>query len=273
MLPPMPALTLSIALAAALLTQLGHESCHGVAAWLVGGDVLWFNLFAVDSQLPTGAGEAPKALVAASAALMNMAIGVLSAASMRQTAVRRRPGVRLFAFYMAAFGLLTGFGYLLIDALFYQPGALGDWKTVIAVLGGSAGPRMSIGAIGAAGVLYTFFWLPHAALSFVADPTCLDARRRFTRVALLGAYLMVAVLVTTLAIWHPLGSEAGVFIVGSHYFFGYFAVAWGFPMATYWSTKRLPPSRECTPLDDVSPMPWVGLATGMLIVAVVALFA
>lgn len=255
--------TVPIALIAALAVQIGHEAVHAVTAWLVGARVTWFHLFAVDSE---GASAIGGVVVAASAALVNILVALGCMAAFHRDGLKRRPSARLLVFCLAAFNLFTGFGYLMTNALFYSAEAAGDWNRVITHLGGGWGVRLPILLVGVAGTAYGFFWVPRAAQQFVADPVDRSQRIAVGRAVLLVPYLAISALMTALAVGHPLGSANGVVIVGLHYWFGYFALGWGFPMSAFWLTGNLP-SR-----DDTTPLP-AGWSPGWNTVAALLLLA
>lgn len=261
---------LALAVLGALVAQVLHEACHGVAAVAVGGKWRAFNLFAVDWG-PETLEEGRKLVIEASPALLNIVIGLLAAFLFSRAWARRRPLASLFLMYTAGYSLLMGFGYLLVDPLFYQPGGenLGDWKKVIDMLGGSWGVRLPLLLVGTAGVLGAFFWLARAGLCFARDATDKAERRRVARPLLLLPYLVINVLFTVLSLWHPLGAE-GIFIVAFQYWFGYSGFFWAFFLAAYWLDVKgsLAGSR---PLPQGVSWPWVTAAGCALLVAIVVL--
>ena len=261
--------TLPIALTAALLVQIGHEAVHAITAQLTGAQVIWFNLFAVNSEGATPTGSL---LIAGSAAVVNILLAMVCIVLFSQESLKARPSWRLFVLYFGAFNLFTGFGYLMINGLFYSPGAAGDWNTVITHLGGGWGVRLPILLMGMGGTLYGFFWVPQAAQHFVANPAEKTERAAFGLGGLLIPYLVVNILLTILAIWHPLGTGNGILLVGLHYWFGYFAIGWGFPMAALWLTRKLPSQNETTPLPDGLNLPWLGAAIVLIIISLLVLF-
>ena len=261
--------TLPIAITASLLVQMGHEAVHALTTWLVGAQVVWFNLFAVNDA---GASPTGSLLISGSAALVNILLALACIALFSNASLKARPSLRLFVFYFGAFNLFTGFGYLMTNGLFYSSGRLGDWNSVIAYYDGSWAVRLPVILIGVAGTLYGFFWVPQSAQHFVANPTDKAERVAWGLGALLIPYLVINTLMTILAIWHPLGTANGVLLVGLHYWFGYFAVGWGFPMCALWLTRNLPSKDDTTPLPNISNLIWFGLVVILFIICLLVLF-
>jgi hypothetical protein len=261
--------TLPIALAAALLVQMGHEGVHALTTWLVGAQLVWFNLFAVND---VGASPTGSLLISGSAAVVNILLSFACIALFSNASLKARPSLRLFVFYFGAFNLFTGFGYLMTNGLFYSSGRLGDWNSVIAYFDGSWAVRMPVILIGVAGTLYGFFWVPQSAQHFVANPADKAERVTWGLGALLIPYLVINTLMTILAIWHPLGTGNGVLLVGLHYWFGYFAVAWGFPMCALWLTRNLPSKSDTTPLPNELNLIWLGVVAILFIISLFVLF-
>lgn len=253
----------AVAFVAALAVQLFHELCHGVTALIVGGDWQRFSLFAVDTAVAGSDADVRDAIIAGAAAILNIVtavvvIAVLSRAHRRGTG----PLTRLFLTYLAGYSLLTGFGYLFIDGLFRGEGGLGDWSRVLAWLDAGWPAQVIVGVVGLAGIVFTFIWLPTAMLRFIPDG---PDRVRTSIVLHQAPYVVVNVVFTVLAIWHPAGTDGTVAVV-LQYWFGSFALFWGGFMAAWWLT----PKREGVPLPDRAGVGWaiasvVGLAVAVAV--------
>lgn len=260
-----------IALVAALVVQNVHEICHGLAALLVGAQWRIWNLFAVDIVYGDTLGLWGKLLIEANPAIVNILCGLLGVALFSRPWALRRPTLRLFLMFFGAYSLFMGFGYLMSDPLFYQPGAsqYGDWKQVIAMLGGGWGVRLPIFAIGIAGWVWGFFWLGRSALRFGEVLPSQAQRLRLAQVLLLIPYIVINLLFTILSFWHPLGAD-GVVLTLSQYWGGYAGFIWAFLLAAYWLKIN-------TPLSDVTALPkrvrpgWLVLAAVAFVVAVTVL--
>jgi hypothetical protein len=252
----------AVAFVAALTVQVLHEVCHGIAAILVGGRWAALNLFASNDELGEAAGTWREGLVAGNAAIVNL---VLGAVAVVWFARERRPQLRLFVLYAGAYSLLLGFGYLVFDPLFRFEQGEGDWARVLQLLDAGWPLRLLVAAVGAAGVVFAFIWVPRAALRFVADPGSRRDRVRTAAALLLPAYLVVNVVMTVLASWHPLGAD-GVVAVATQYWLGYFAIFWGFFMTGWWLAA---PTAPTTPLPARLSPGWCAAAVVGLVVAVV----
>lgn len=252
---------IAIAVLAVLAEQIGHELTHGIAALIVGKDWQIFNLFAVYTAWPGAADAFGDGVVAASAALMNIATGFI-AVLLFGTA--RRPRWRLFWLYFAGFSLLAGFGYLMVDPLFYRPNEnnLGDWQKMVDLWGGTWAVRAPISAVGAAGVLFVFLWLPRAVVKLGDGSTDSASRVGLARTLLLIPYLVVCAIFTVLALWHPLGMN-GLILMALKYWMGFSAFFWGFFITGYWANFR-------RPISDPTPLPG-GLATAWVAAAAIGL--
>lgn len=251
---------IATAFVAALTVQVFHELCHGVAALLVGGRFEALNLFAARTTEPVGGWQ--EVIVAGNAAIMNI-IGAILAMLLL---FRVRAGLgRMFLLYFGAYSLFTGFGYLMFDALFRVEQGTGDWARVLALLDGGWALRAAIAAIGTAGVVWSFFWVPRAVLRLVPDPA---DRVRTGGAMLLVPYFVINIVVTVLALWHPLGAE-GTAAVVLQYWLGSFPLFWGFFMVGWWLDvkKRMPGS---WPADRAS-IGWAVAAVVTLLVAAVVL--
>lgn len=252
---------LAVGLLASLLQQVLHESTHGVTALLVGKRWELLHLFASGSSWAGAADARADAVVAGSAALLDILVAAICIILFYRRFAVERPMLRLFLLYLGAFSLFSGFGYLMVDALFFDasdPGP-GDWKRVIQVLGGGWGIRLPVLLIGAAGSLAGFFWLPYSTLRLTAPPLDRPTRVRLAFALLMAPYLATSALFTVLALWHPLGAE-GTLLVALKYWFGDVGFFWGFFIAGYWANVRRPPPRP-------SPLP-ARPARGWLIASV-----
>lgn len=262
---------LAAALLGALAAQVLHEAFHGITAVLVGAQWQAFNLFAVLWDWPTTSNETGTALVEAVPALVNILLGFLGVYLFGLTARQQRSMLALLFMYFAAYNLFMGFGYLLVDSLFYQPGSeqVGDWQKVIQILGGSWAVRLPLLLIGAGGMLWGFFWLARATLRFASDASDKAERVRVALPLLLIPYLVINGLFTILAIWHPLGGQ-GLFVVAFQYWFGYVGFFWAFFLAAYWLDVDQPLPNPITLPQNLSPT-WIGLAGISLLLAVTIL--
>lgn len=227
------------ALLGALSAQVLHEAFHGIMAVLVGGEWIAFNLFAVLWGWPHGPNEVGTLLVEGTPALVNILAGALSVYLFGLAARKNRTMLALFLLYFAGYNLFMGFGYLLVDSAFFSHGddQVGDWQKVIHILGGSVAVRFFFGLVGAAGVLWGFFWVARSTLRFVVDFENKSERVRVALMTLLVPYLAVNSVVTLLAFWHPLGIQ-GMALVALQYWFGYVGYLWGFFLAGYWLDKK-----------------------------------
>jgi hypothetical protein len=176
---------------------------------------------------------------------VNIATGLLAVALFAAGGLRARPRLRLFTMYFAAYSLLAGFGYLMIDPLLYQPGAAGDWKKIIGLMGGGWGVRAPIALFGLAGLIFAFIWMSRAVLRFGAPGDDPRSRSRLTAPLLLVPYFVVNAIFTGLAFWHPLGAE-GIFLEGFKYWGG-FASFFGAHFVAMHRSKA-PPAGEISPL-------------------------
>jgi hypothetical protein len=170
----------------------------------------------------------------------------------------------LFLYYLTAYNLFAGFGYLFTDPLFYQPGGenLGDWKKIVDMLGGGWNVRLPISLIGAAGVLWGFFWVARNAHAFIPDDQ--PERFRYALLLLLLPYLVNNAIFITLAVVGGLPPEV-VPIVAIQYIFGYFGIGWGAFMAGLWIPA--PAGLERSALPDSIPWGWVASSLVLLAIA------
>ena len=151
-----------LALAAAVLQQIVHESTHGFVALAVGKHWDMLNLFASGTSWPGEPIPSGDGWVAGSAAIVDIIAGGVGLLLLNHATLIARPRWRQALFYYAAISWIAGFGYLFIDAIFFSPGGsnIGDWRKVIALFGGSWSVRLPILAIGLAGTLATYVWMP-----------------------------------------------------------------------------------------------------------------
>ncbi len=263
---------LAAALLGALAAQVLHEACHGITAVLVGAQWQAFNLFAVLWEWTTLPHELGTLLVEAMPALLNILLGFLGVFLFGRTARRQRAMPALFWMYFAAYNLFMGFGYLFVDPLFYRPGndQVGDWQKVIQILGGSWAIRLPLLLIGAAGVLGGFFWLARSALRFAGDAGDKAERVRVALPLLLAPYLVINVLFTILAVWHPLGGQ-GLFVVAFQYWFGYAGFFWGFFLAAYWLDVHKPLPNPIVLPGQPRPVWWIVAGLTLLLAMAVLL--
>jgi hypothetical protein len=262
----------AIALFAATLEQIVHEVTHGVAGVIVGKRWEALHFFACLTTWPGEASPAGDGVVAGSAAIVNLLCAAASIALLARGALPRRPLARLLLFYFAAFSLLSGFGYLMVDPLFYNPEGdnLGDWKKIVALLGGGWAVRAPIAAIGAAGSLWGFFWLPRAALGFRREGLLPSDRGRFLASLVVAPYVMVNIVFGVFSLWHPLGAS-GVVVVLMKGVMGYSAFVWAPLIARSGWMPRFP-APGATVLPPRIHGPWlvaalvaVGLAASALL--------
>jgi hypothetical protein len=248
----------AIALLAALSEQLLHEVCHGLAGLLVGARWEMLHLFASGESWPDGEGSVfGDIVISGGAAVVNIATGLLAVALFASGVTRSRPRLRLFTMYFAAYSLLAGFGYLMIDPLLYQPGAAGDWKKIVGLLGGGWGVRAPIALLGLAGLIFAFVWISRAVLRFGAPGDDPRSRSRLTAPLLLVPYFAVNAIFTGLAFWHPLGAE-GVFLEAFKYWSGFGSFIGAHFVAMHRS--KAPPAEEISPLPAGVSWPAVAVA-------------
>lgn len=255
------------ALLGVLTAQVLHEACHGLAAVLVGAEWQAFNLFAVLWAWPGAANETGALIIEANPALINILTGLLAAFLFTRPSVRQHSMLSLYLMYFAGYSIFMGFGYLLIDPLFYQSGGenLGDWKKVIDMLGGSWAVRLPLLLVGAAGTMWGFFWLAGAAMRFAKDATDKSERQRVALPLLLIPYFTINILFTIFSLWHPMGPE-GIVVVVFQYWFGYIGFFWAFFFAAYWLNYKTPYA-DARPLPDKVSVPWAVAAGIALFVA------
>ena len=261
---------ISIALVAVLATQVFHESCHAIASVLVGARLKWFNLFAVDHDWVGEMNRWGEIIIAGNAPLMNLVTGGMAAALFSRRWVMRRPTLRLFLLYFGIYSLSTGFGYLIRDALVYQPEGqnLGDLSRVLELLDETWPVRILMGLIGAAGYRWVMLWLARSTLRFGEGMAERSRRLRLALSLLMAPYLTINVIFTVLSFWHPIGTD-GILVTAFQYWIGYsaFLLAFG---ASYWTEVDTAPP-DATPLQIRLSWPWAAGAAVALGVAVAVL--
>ncbi len=253
--PPSPRslwiLAVGLGLGAFVLEQVAHECCHGLTALAVGGRWDWLHFFAVGSEVSPEAPRSARLAVPAGAALWDIALGAVAFLVSRRTS---RPTLRLFSVYLAAFCWFAGFGYLFFDAATYDPEGtdLGDWKRVLQILGDVPLARLVVGAVGLAGYLGAFYWLPRALTRFAGEE-----RWPLARALAWGPYLGANLLATALAWSHPIG-DGGLGLVLSKGWLGFSGFFWA-----AWMARSEPPSEDAVPLRERT-----ALASGVAIAAI-----
>lgn len=259
-----------LALTAAMLQQIVHESTHGLMAMAVGMRWEMLNLFASAASWPAEPSPAGTALVAGSAALVDIMVGLGGFVLLRTQAMVKRPRWRLLLFYYVAISWLSGFGYLFVDSLFYNPDAAntGDWRKVIAFLGNTWSVRLPIFLVGSLGTLLSYFWLPAMALRFGTGRAERAERVSIALPLLLIPCLTVNVVLTCLSYWHPLGTT-GMVLVALKTWMGNSPFIWSFFIAGYWASFRDGIS-GLSPLPVGHSWPWL-LAPTVFIVCTVGL--
>lgn len=237
---------LAISFVAIIIKQVGHEASHGILATLVGAKWTQLNLFYADAVWIGEPNRLGEGILTGGAAIVNIIIALICAWLFNKSSLASRGALRLFLFYLTAYNLFAGFGYLFIDPLFYQPGGenLGDWKKIVDMLGGSWAVRLPISLIGAAGVLWGFFWVARNAHVFI--PSEKPERFRYALLLLLVPYLVNDAIFITLSAVGPLPPEI-VPIVFIQYIFGYFGIGWGAFMAGLWIQPQAGLTRSAVP--------------------------
>ncbi len=115
--------TMAIAAVAVSLTIGLHEGVHALTCVLVGGDLQELSALHVVCE----AGGAQAKLVAGSASIANLLLGVVSLAMLRGTGDERRERQFFWWLFMLT-NWLYGAGYWMFSGI----GNIGDWATVIA---------------------------------------------------------------------------------------------------------------------------------------------
>jgi hypothetical protein len=262
--------TVSIAVLAALAEQVMHEVSHGLATLFVGANWDALNLFASYSSWNGAADPVGQFIISGNAAIVNVIAGSLCLFLFSRSWLIARPLFRLFILYFGAYSLLAGFGYLLVDPLFYKPGAnLGDWKQVVAYFGGGWAVRIFIFSIGAIGTFAAFIWISRSALCFCTQISQKKMRVKTVFRILLMPYILVNIIFTVLAFWHPLGPN-GTILTIFKYWFGYIGLFWAFFIAGYWmKTQKV--TGEISGLPPNLALKWNILAIICLVTAITVL--
>ena len=257
---------LVIAFVAIFVKQVGHESAHGILGMLVGAKWTQLNLFFSDSAWIGESSPFGNAILTGGAAIVNITIALIAARLFNKRSIASNWTLRLFLFYLTAYNLFAGFGYLFTDPLFYQRGGknLGDWKKIVDMLGGGWNVRLPISLIGAAGVLWGFIWVGRNAHAFL--PADKPERFRSALWLLLFPYITINLIFTAFAIFGPLPDEI-VVIVSIQYWFGYFGIGWGAFMSGLWI--QAPASLERSEVSESIQWSWV---TASIILILITLF-
>lgn len=245
---------LAIAFVAIFINQVGHESAHGILATLVGAKWTQLNLFFAEHTWIGEPSQLGEGILTGGAAIVNIVIALIAAWLFQHKSVASRGTIRLFLFYLAAYNIFSGFGYLFTDPLFYQRGGenLGDWKKIVDMLGGGWNVRLPISLIGAAGVLWGFFWVGQNAHAFL--PAERPERFRYALLLLFVPYVGFSILFTTLAVLGSLPPEI-VPILAISYWFGDFGIGWGAFMSGLWI--QAPAGLERSALPESIQWGWV----------------
>ena len=264
---PLTLNAVSIALVAVLAAHVFHESCHAVAAVLVGARLEWFNLFGVRYTWVAEISKWGNIIIAGNAALMDILIGMIAVVLFSRRWVMRRPTLRLFLLYFGAYSQLSGFGTLILGAFFYQPGGqnLGDWERVLELLDGNRAVWILMGVVGLAGQALVYSWLADSTLRFGGEIAERHQRARLAVPLLMAPYQAINVIITILSFWY--GTVIDTIIMT---WFGYIAFLVAFFDVVYWTKARTPPP-DATPLPDQLNRPWIVGAAVALGIAIFVL--
>lgn len=256
--------SLFTAAAALFFSQVLHESIHLFAAWAVGMQVNAFNLFAVDTVLfENGTDIWRNLFVEGSASIVNVIIGFLSLIAF--CVIKRMPALlRQFFLQLTGYSLLMGFGYFMFDALFYSPGAVGDWKSILTMLGGSLYLRIPLILIGGGGVLFTFFWMAKNILVFCENRESKQERFKAAFPVLLMPYIVYGILYLVLSVWHPIGFPEGLLVIFFQFVFGFSGFLWAFFLSVYWLKPNTRDKRYYS-LPMKLNFSWMAFATAILV--------
>ena len=256
--------SLFTAAAALFFSQVLHESIHLFASWAVGAQVNAFNLFAVDTVLFKNGTDTWKNLVIeGSASIVNVIIGFLSLLAF--CAIKRMPALlRQFFLQLTGYSLLMGFGYFMFDALFYSPGAVGDWKSILTMLGGSLYLRIPLILIGGGGVLFTFFLMAKNILVFCENRESKQERFKTAFPVLLMPYIVYGILYLVLSLWHPIGFPEGLLVIFFQFVFGFSGFLWAFFLSVYWLKPNLKDKRYFGLPEKLS-FWWMAFTVGVLV--------
>ncbi len=259
----------SIALVAALATHVFHESCHAIAVVLVGARLEWINfLFGIQYTPVVGMHRWGEMIIAGNAALMNIFTGMIAVVLFSRRWVMRRPTLRLFLFYFGAYSLLTGFGILILDAFFYQPGGqnLGDWARVLELLGGNRAVWISTGVVGLAGEGWVYSWLADSTLRFGGEIAERYQRARLAVPLLMAPYQAINAIITIFSLRYGVVIDTVMMT-----WCGYIAFLVAFFDVVFWTKVRTPPP-DATPLPDQLNWAWcIGAAAALGIASFVLL--
>lgn len=259
---------LAISFAAIFIKQVGHESAHGILATLVGAKWTQLNLFFADSTWIGEPDQLGEGILTGGAAIVNIVIALIAMTMFAKKSAASNGTLRLFLFYLTAYNLFAGFGYLLTDPLFYQPGGenLGDWKKIVDMLGGGWNVRLPISLIGAVGVLWGFFWVARNAHAFI--PAEKPARFHYALLLLLLPYIVNNLLFITASTIGPLPPEI-VPIVFIQYIFGYFGIGWGAFMSGLW--VQAPTGLERSEVPESIQWGWITSSVILLAISIFVL--
>ena len=226
-------LILPIALSAAILVQLFHESIHALTALLIGAKIDYVSFYAIETSWPiAGIDMIPfrEALIAGSAAIFNILLAVICIALFYKI---KNPSQRLFVFYLGAYSLFLGFGYLLIDPLRASPDSLGDWAKVVMFLGGSWTIRLLVFLIGGIGTVYGYFWTGSAAQYFnYEEKQKMFNYKRLGVMLCLLPYIIINSILTVIAFAQ---NSEGAFFALFLYWGAYLGLFWAFMIKFVWS--------------------------------------
>ena len=262
---------LFIALLAAAIEQVFHESVHGLTSLAVGGRWEVLNFWFAETGAAAGAPEWHTFLLKGGAAIANVLVGLACMMLFRARVARDRPLLRLFLMYSAAYHAMAGFGYLAFDPMFANADSLGDWAHITMMLGGGWEVRIPIILVGGAGTVWVFFWIGRAALRMVASGAMSERRGR-TRsglVTLIVPYVMVNLVFTVLALFNALGTAATILSI-IKVWFGFIGLFWGFFIVFMWSPYRGPFGDE-TSLPHRLAVPWIVASVALLAVCAAVL--
>ncbi len=261
---------IAVAFIALWCEQVSHELSHGLAALLAGKDWLGISFWASASNWPEGVtpSDTGDGIVSGSAAIVNILVAVGCSALFRKPWAQARPHARLFLFYLGAYSYFAGFGYLLIDPLFANPGSAGDWAKVTMLLGGSwLKVRLPLILIGTAGTIFGYFHFGRAGLRLAAYGTAdvTDRKRRLKvgRLLFIAPYVAVNIVFTLLAFTHPLGATGEV-IVAMKVWLGFIGLFWAYMIVFVWMELKETPT-------DVTPLPNEPVSARLLVVCAVLL--
>jgi hypothetical protein len=246
---------LAAALLGWLLAIVSHEGTHAAATLAVGARLDAFYLFEVRYSWPEGSArsQAGELVIAGSAALLNILVAGLCALAFRRT---RRPVPRLLLFYLGAYSLFGGFGYLLVDPLLANEESVGDWAFVVNQLGGSWALRLPLAAVGGAGTVLGYFWMGRAAQHFGwGDPADLRVRRRLGLLLCVWPYVAANLFASILALLSPLGPALPFTLAA--FWFGNGGFIWAFLIKFVWAPYEGPFPDE-TPLPRTVLVGWLG---------------